>query len=387
VASTLVLLAVAGVVAYSYAGSQASKVSATLTSATTISAQIRGDYANNPAGYASLNNQVAIQSGAIPAGMVVGSSILNAWGSAVTLGPVAGMPTDFYLDMGAVPSKACTSLLTEAPDLKGASIDGTQAQIPVDPAAAAQYCTASSAGPMHAVVLQYGKTTIPVLPAQVSFAAAGAQSFTIPAGCTVATVKLWGGGGAGVTDTGGGGGFVQVQIPVSAGQTLSALTGDGGQPGTVYYYQNDGPSYAAGGGGGASSVTLGGVLQAVAGGGGGAGGRGYYNNGAAGGAGGGSAGANGVSNNVAWGGNGGTQSTGGAAGTGGAQEGGAFMSGGADHNAGYQHNTGGGGFAAIGWGGKRRWGTRAAHCLARPQAAVSLAQNPGGEPAPSPLQS
>ncbi|HAN30124.1 MAG TPA: hypothetical protein DCQ06_00870 [Myxococcales bacterium] len=81
---------------------------------------------------------------------------------------------------------------------------------------------------------------------------------TIPAGVSKATIGLWGGGGGGCfPGTGGGGAFVQVELKVNAGDSITLRVASGGEP--------------KGGGGGASSVALNGLVVAIAGGGGGAG--------------------------------------------------------------------------------------------------------------------
>jgi len=63
-------------------------------------------------------------------------------------------------------------------------------------------------------------------------------SFTVPAGLTSATVKVWGAGGggggyapAGGAGPGGGGGFVSGNLAVTCGQTLGIFTAEGGELG------------------------------------------------------------------------------------------------------------------------------------------------------------
>lgn len=102
------------------------------------------------------------------------------------------------------------------------------------------------------------------------------QSFTMPAGCTSVTAKLWGaGGGAGGTGRhpdslngfGGGGGFASGAFTLPPGQILIVRVGGGGG-GAPYYYKGGGgggysgiflqsgdPLLIAGGGGGGSGVT------------------------------------------------------------------------------------------------------------------------------------
>lgn len=149
-------------------------------------------------------------------------------------------------------------------------------------------------------------------------------SFTVPAGVTSVTAKLWaGGGGGGIygAANGGAGGFTSGTFYVTAGQTYHVIVGGGGLVGVPYVSGGLGGfggggvgtlgDAAGGGGGGYSGIFLTSVAQSnavlIAGGGGG--GTGYI----AGGGGGGSTGGDGL---TAGGGKGGSQVVGGAAGNG-----------------------------------------------------------------------
>ena len=92
-----------------------------------------------------------------------------------------------------------------------------------------------------------------------AYATAGTFSFTLPQGCSSATLtaKVWGaaGGGGGSTGSdGGGGGYASSTTTVTSGNTLTVVVGGGGSGGS---------------GGGASAVLLGVAELAVGGGGGG----------------------------------------------------------------------------------------------------------------------
>eukprot|EP00741_Cyanophora_paradoxa_P001452 tig00000492_g1404.t1 len=64
------------------------------------------------------------------------------------------------------------------------------------------------------------------------------QTWTVPAGVTSVTVKLWGAGGAGTSasgynpSTGGGGGFVSGTLSVTPDETLVFIVGSAGRNGT-----------------------------------------------------------------------------------------------------------------------------------------------------------
>lgn len=136
------------------------------------------------------------------------------------------------------------------------------------------------------------------------FSTQGASTYTVPAGVTSMTVKMWGaGGGGGETGggDGGGAGYVEGTISVSEGQTFDVYIGGGG---------GAGGNNAGGGGGALTRLTRNSdsALMLVAAGGGGGAAQVATNDG---GAGGGSSGGN-ASGTI--GGGGGTQSAGGAIG-------------------------------------------------------------------------
>lgn len=84
-------------------------------------------------------------------------------------------------------------------------------------------------------------------------------TFTIPAGVTSVTVKLWGGGGgAGQTGiSGGGGGYASKYFSVSVGQIINISVGQGGAAGSCSGGGGVGGlgTFAAGGSGGNKGVT------------------------------------------------------------------------------------------------------------------------------------
>lgn len=164
-------------------------------------------------------------------------------------------------------------------------------------------------------------------------------SVPVPAGCTTATVKAWGGGGGSAmtlngakASPGGGGGYVGAVVPVPAGATLLVRVGGGGQGtngfvgGTPQGGANGGGNgrYAEGGGGaggGYSGVFVGSVspvnalVVAAGGGGGGRAGSSGPTTGAGGGGGGPTGSDGGLSSGGASPGRGGTPTQGGAAGS------------------------------------------------------------------------
>ena len=97
-------------------------------------------------------------------------------------------------------------------------------------------------------------------------------TWTVPAGVTVATFEVWGGGGAGASricgstsmccnqgQAGAGGGYSKVTIPVEAGQQYVLCAGNGGQSTTAdengYYSGSSQNSCCNGCPGGTSYVT------------------------------------------------------------------------------------------------------------------------------------
>lgn len=157
-----------------------------------------------------------------------------------------------------------------------------------------------------------------------SFTSAGTSSFTVPAGVSLITVKVWGAGGAGGSGSGnrrggngGGGGYAKAVISVTPSETLTVDVGSGGSKPTV--------NTNSGSGGGYSALRRGSTFLLQAGGGGGGGGTRGNTTGGAGAPGVALSGANGSAGSGTGPGGGGnsgntttsTAGTGGAAGTGG----------------------------------------------------------------------
>ncbi|MHB1702270.1 MAG: type 4 pilus major pilin, partial [Acidobacteriaceae bacterium] len=120
IAGILILLAIAGVV---YMGAQAlgsNKQTNAVSDLSQVQINVKGLYANNPAGYASLTNTVAINAQAVPADMVSGTSLVDQWGDAVTLAPVTAASGGGFsvADAGPVPVAACVKLATQVPGAK-----------------------------------------------------------------------------------------------------------------------------------------------------------------------------------------------------------------------------------------------------------------------------
>ncbi len=284
-AAILGLLALAGVAIAGYVGYSHARTNSAVADVATLATKIRGDYVNNPAGYATLSNQVAIAAGDVPADMLQGSSIINAWGSAVTIGPVAGTPKDFTINLGSVPQAACVQLLTTDGSLMGASVGGAPVAVPASPAAAAQACAGGASSGMVPMSVQYGQSKLPLCTSgQQVFGTYGNTTFAMPAGCATLTVWMWGAGGSvsNGNNVGESGAFVQgVLHSVSHGATFSLQVGQGGRPnGAVTFGEGgaggidhiSGYGYVGGSGGGASGLfDASGHLLMMAGGGGGGG--------------------------------------------------------------------------------------------------------------------
>lgn len=147
----------------------------------------------------------------------------------------------------------------------------------------------------------------------------GSDTFTVPAGVTSVSVKMWGGGAGGggggnggAGAAGGGSGYVAATLSVTPGETLDIYVGGGGDGGL--YSSGGSDAGGGGGGGGHSSLYRSSTPLAIAAGGGGGGGARISLAGGAGGAGGGTTGVNGTTVGYGGGGGGGTQSAGGSGG-------------------------------------------------------------------------
>ena len=133
-----------------------------------------------------------------------------------------------------------------------------------------------------------GSSTVSAEGSTVFSFTGAAQTFTVPTGVSRVAVKLWGaGGGAGIFgrgeshSSGGGGGYTAGFLPVTVGETLTVMVGEGGYTA----HAMTGPSFGGGGqvmsdysgipnagcGGGRSAIFRGDRELATAGGGGGGG--------------------------------------------------------------------------------------------------------------------
>ena len=218
-ASIFGLLALAGVVVAGIVGYSNARTNSAVADVATLATKITGDYVNNPAGYATLSNQVAIAAGDVPADMLQGASIVNAWGSAVTIGPMTGNAKDFSISLGLVPQAACVQLLTTDGSLMGASVGGKQLALPMTPSTAAAACAGSASGGRVAVAVDYGQSRVSTAPTTLS----------------VQYLLVGGGGGAsGGTASvnygaGGAGGVVRAgNATFTVGQAYTITVGAGG---------------------------------------------------------------------------------------------------------------------------------------------------------------
>ena len=187
--------------------------------------------------------------------------------------------------------------------------------------------------------------------------AGGDQVFTVPAGVTSITAKLWGAGGGGQElVAGGAGGYTTGTFAVTPGDTLTVIVGGGGRASGAGGYGGGGSggSFATqgAGGGGRSAIRRGSVELLTAGAGGGATNHGVN----AGGNGGGFNGSTGqlFQGSVSGPAQGGTQTAGGAGGTGGyggAGGAGSQFQGGNGVTEGSTYGAGGGGGWYGGGGG------------------------------------
>ena len=167
------------------------------------------------------------------------------------------------------------------------------------------------------------------------------QTFTVPAGVLMVTVKAWGAGGSAYGAVGATGGFAMGELAVTPGEALTVVVG--GPGGNSTSYGGGAASWPYLGGGGMSAMGRAGVLLLVAGGGGGGG----YGGTSAGGPGGGLDGLPGTDAGACTGGGGGTATGGGTGGSSGGTSGSAGAGGAGASLAG----SGGGGYFGGGGGG------------------------------------
>lgn len=236
----------------------------------------------------------------------------------------------------------------------GALIQGRQFELPTD-----EWSSGSTSYQLVSATPNYYTTQ----PGVQAFSYTGAdQTWTVPAGVTSLTVKMWAAGGSGINaamqstyGAGGGasGGYTTGTLAVTPGETLTFIVGQGGKQSSGVAYGGGGNATNAtgGGGGGRSAIRRSSTELATAGGGGGGGGSGY-NGGAGGGTtGGDAAGGTGLGGTQSAGGStsgtgsAGTQFQGGASNGGGAGGGGYYGGGGGNGSGVVQAGGGGSGYA------------------------------------------
>lgn len=84
------------------------------------------------------------------------------------------------------------------------------------------------------VTIGAGGTAADLVGSEILFTAAGAHTWTCPAGVTTPSIEVWGGGAAGAGGGGGGGGgkYEKVTLTSTPGQTYFLNVGNGGAPNT-----------------------------------------------------------------------------------------------------------------------------------------------------------
>jgi len=132
---------------------------------TTISAQIsdlqelinniRGGYADSP-DFSSLTPTAAIDAGWVPGDMVDGTTIVSQFGGTVTLSVNSSNSSEFDVVLPEVPAgQACEQVIEgvagSGSAVVGVSIGGSAVTLPIDPAALATDCAASSSSTTESI--------------------------------------------------------------------------------------------------------------------------------------------------------------------------------------------------------------------------------------------
>jgi hypothetical protein len=89
---------------------------------TVIKVQIQQLYSGSPS-YNGLDNTVGINAGLFPSDMVKGTSVVNRWGGAITLG-TASSDAQFTISLTGVPKEQCTTLAQFGDDWAAVTVNG-----------------------------------------------------------------------------------------------------------------------------------------------------------------------------------------------------------------------------------------------------------------------
>ena len=158
------LLALAAVVVLGYESTTKSNDAGTVAAIFSLAQNVRGDYANNSAGYVSLSNTTAIESGEAPPAIVKSGALVDPWGNAMSVGAISGNVHAFQVSFGPVPTGDCAQIASDMTSADGIQIGANSTPLtpPYDVSRLTNSCISGGGGP---IILMYGgKSQLAYLP-------------------------------------------------------------------------------------------------------------------------------------------------------------------------------------------------------------------------------
>ena len=149
------LLALAAVVVLGYESTTKSNDAGTVAAIFSLAQNVRGDYANNSAGYVSLSNTTAIESGEAPPAIVKSGALVDPWGNAMSVGAISGNVHAFQVSFGPVPTGDCAQIASDMTSADGIQIGANSTPLtpPYDVGSMSTACVGANGGP---ITLMYG---------------------------------------------------------------------------------------------------------------------------------------------------------------------------------------------------------------------------------------
>lgn len=149
------LLALAAVVVLGYEAMTKSNDAGTVAAIFSLAQNVRGDYANNTAGYGTLSNATVIDAGEAPPAIVKSGALVDPWGNPMSVGAISGNVHAFQVSFGPVPTGDCAQIASDMTSADGIQIGASASPVtpPYDIGALTAACVKANGGPM---TLMYG---------------------------------------------------------------------------------------------------------------------------------------------------------------------------------------------------------------------------------------
>jgi type II secretory pathway pseudopilin PulG len=144
------LLGVAAVVGILYSVFASNKTGDAVSDTTQLQTNIQALYSGQPS-FSSLNNTVAITGKLAPKNMISGTTLVNPWSGAVTVGPNSNTARFDVSHAASIPKESCAKLIQSQSSAVVLTVNGTAVNLPVDAGTAVANCNVDA----NAVVFTY----------------------------------------------------------------------------------------------------------------------------------------------------------------------------------------------------------------------------------------